>query len=674
MPLLRTATSLVDVFSPNNVLGQAITTEVLTSTLAGTNSADFAFGVLAPQGLVPNGTGIITDANSSQAIVMSRWPSDSSARHIYVAGTKTLTANTPTTVRITTGSGISGSSLSSADIVSANPTITVNLGAQGTVNFTDTSLYATHAAGKELVDCVYKATASGTAGLTVWMNIRYWRSGRMWVEVIVDNGWIDRTDADVTYTPQVTIGSTVVYNPGSISHLRKTGWFAEGWIGTDPKLNCAPNAPDLIASGMLPNYYMDTPSSAALTTLYTSYIYGGLGDWDTFFPGTGDSSQIGWLPNWDALYITSNGNLSAFNAVINMTRALRGFQIVWRDHNDNDGAVRPSQRPNATFQGTAGSGGGMPSDYATSSNTKIWELAHHGSSGYVAYITSCRWSMLDTMRLQSANCYLAQQSSHGSPGTGRRLFEQVRANSWSIRTWSQYVAIAPTGDAVATDYAALISTNINAWATVAADPNLNVMGVLFDFDIFASSDGVGSLKNFMHVFAVNTFGMGSKLKPLSNMTNWNICRDSYYKYIVGLWGDGSSGYYYTYCDDYVIQAASAQPPNQDMTSTTGNWYSTWAAVWNNTNTTLGRTPTINNTLQSGNSSVIYYIASMQLGMSCAVDDNATGALAMYNKMLGTTNWLTQYRRSTDSGDSAGTSGGFADTPKYGVQPIGFHVV
>jgi len=69
--------------------------------------------------------------------------------------------------------------------------------------------------------------------------VRLYRTGRIWIRAICENGYLDVNTVDKNYVPAVTIGLATVYTNGgaSLSHYANTRWDVEGWIGGDPQIH-----------------------------------------------------------------------------------------------------------------------------------------------------------------------------------------------------------------------------------------------------------------------------------------------------------------------------------------------------------------------------------------------------------------------------------------------------
>lgn len=624
--------------------GSAVTSFQLSSATSG--SLPFTLGMGFRKGALPSSASL--SIPNSQVIVMKRW-NDNSIKHAIISGDTSLTANQPITVQVLQGAASSGTPLTAASIQAANPSATVSLGTLGSVSLSSllSNPIRTFISGPEMVEAHYMGSASG---VLVYFHVRYYKSGRIWIRTSVENGFIDVAGGDKSYTANVTIGGNSVYS-GSITQYNHTRWSAEGWIGVDPQVSFRHNTVDLVDSKLVPNYMKGTPSETKLNSLYTTYHLNEAGNWTPNMGETGYQDQIGLLPDWDALYITSNADARAFSSVIANAKALNSYPIIWRGSQDGNLPVRPSAYPTYTFFG-AGQGGGNP----PSTNNLIWEMAHHGSGAYLAYLLTGDYYYLETMQHQAGNCYLTVTSAAGS-GVNRILGGQPRGVAWCLRTYGQLDAIAPN-DSVTTDYTALLASQAKSFQNIIKNPAMNQLGFLMEYcpgGACLNNYSPGQVSVFMHDFMVQTFGMNSDLEPLSDMTTWNAVRDFTYKLPVGLLGSGGAGTYcFNYASNYTITVAPGTVP--DLTQL----YSNWGQVFTATN---GSSATCGNTLlgSSGGAPEAAsggYWGNLMPAISYAVDHGASGASDSWARLTGASNW------------NAVLNSGFGDTPLWGIVPRG----
>lgn len=650
--------------------GTVLTTFQLTSVQSGV--APFTVGVALRKGqsIGPLSTNVV----SSQAVVMRRW-NDNSVKHCIISGIAAFAQpNSSVTIQVIDQAGSGGASLTSANISSAAPTATVDFGDGHPVNLASllASPIRTFVSGPNMVECHYQTIANN--GAFVAFHVRLYSNGIMWVRAVVENGWVDLTNSDLSYIGTVTIGGIVVFTKDFTTnpkHYANSRWTAEGFIGGNPIVTPKHNMVDLVATKLVPNYFMDTPTAATLNTFpvqtYTPYQST---NWTPQMGDFGVQDQIGILPRWDALTITSLGDSRAFNATIANSKALGSYGIVWRGSSDSNLPLRPSIYPNfAIFGGTDSVGTG----------SLVWEVNHHSSGGYLAYILTGDYFHLETMQLQAATCWGCGNVGEYGAGTSKYLGRQVRGRAWMIRTISQMCGIAPSNDAMLADYQAVLLHTATVDTTLIATPSFTILGPVYGFDTgiggggWTENDGVsviGSTAAWMQNFAAQAAGTASDCEPLSdaNMVTWNTMRTWQYQWPIGLLGNGLAGNYcFNNAEAYGMQVAATN--TDDLTQ----WFHDWptiAALTTNkvpgfgacSNTLQGSsagTPSGNLTLGAG---VTGYWGNLLPAISYAVDHGAPGAAAAYNRLTGANNF------SVLRNNTGGASGIPADFPQFCVQP------
>jgi hypothetical protein len=613
----------------------------------------FTVGLGFKQGDVPNSSSVTLNVPTKQVIAKATWP-DGSVKMAIASGEVQLLNNFSKTISVVTTSGASGTSLTCANIQTAAPTASVQAGSIGTVSLSSllASPFRTWVSGPEMVECHYRAPIGADPTLEVWYHVRLYKSGRMWVRAITQNGLLDVVTANKSYVPTVIIGGTTVYNNGgaALSHFAQTRWSAEGWIGGDPQVTPKHDTIYLEASKLLPNYMNQTPSAAALNGLAQTYTPMGHGDWTVDMGSTGFQNQIGLLPLWDALYATSQADSRAYNAVLSDTKSLNSYAIIWKS-NITHLTPRPSDYPTWSFAGNHGGG-------ATSigAGTLNWDVAHHGSGGYLAYLITGDYYYLETMQDQAAMCYLIQNSANGN-GTSRYIFHVVqdRGVAWCFRSMSQYEALAPQSDTIVSDYNALLANSTTAENTIAQASNMNPLGYILHYDVDTGSYSTTAsvLAPWQQHFYIQAIGMGADIKPLADMTAWNALEQHLDLAAVGILGpNGASTYCFTNGFEYNLQVA-------DTVTDPTQWYPDWGTLWTknfgSANTSCGNTLGGTSGGDPANASTGYW-GNLMPAISYAKDHGAPGAAASWTRLTGATNWNTVL------------SSGFGDVPIFGIIP------
>jgi chitodextrinase len=623
-----------------------ITSFQLTS--AGSGTLPFTVGLGFRRGDI---SGVpVLGISDSQVIVKTRW-SDNSVKHAIASGQISLTGGVSASVDVlAAASSPAGTALTAASIQAANPSASVQLGSIGTVNLSSllASPFRTWISGPEMVEAHYRSAVGTDSTLRVWFYVRLYKAGRMQIRAVVENGYLDVSTSNKSYVPNVAIGGTTVYNNSgaSLTHYAHTRWSAEGWIGGNPQVTPKINTSYLTGTKLVPNYWQRNPSASALNNLYQSYSPMQNGGWTATMGDTGFQSQIGLLPRWDALFLTSSGDARAFNSVLANANALNSYPIVWTDSATKMPPM-PSSRPTWTIYGADGGG-----DTTVGAGSLVWDVAHHGSGAYLAYLITGDYYYLETMENQAALCFLINSSSNGS-GTSRILQGQTRAAAWCTRTIGQLAAIGPS-DSLVEDYRTLLSNNITHWNSQRQKSGQNLIGYLYSYEI--GSYGAGSVSPWQQHFWVQTYGFLSNIDPVpNNLASLNAVRDFLYQSVVGILGTaGTSSYCYTKASAYTLKISDTDSGD----STT--WYDSWGTVYQSTigsaNASCGTSLEGSSGGDPANAATGYW-GNLLPAIAYAVDHGAPGAAAAWQRLTSSSNW------------SVIQNSGFSDTPTWGVVPL-----
>jgi len=545
--------------------------------------------------------------------------------------------------------------LTANSIKAANPQASISLGSYGSVSLSTllSSPFRTFLSGPEMVEAHYRSPIGSDPSLVGWFHVRYHKGGRIWIRAIVENGYLDIATTPKTYAPTVTVGGVVVYGgTGSeLTHYAHTRWAVDNWIGGDPQVSPKHDTAYLKSTRLVPNYMDKGPSTSVLDGLYQNYTPNQNGNWTASMGAGGYQDQIGLLPRWDALYVTSAADIRAYRSVLANAKALNSYGIVWNDSLTKL-PLKPSTRSNWS---TEGAGGGGATQYG--SGPLIWEVAHHGSGGYLAYLLTGDYYYLETMQNQSALVFLVAGSVNwatnppsSNNGTSRYLNGQTRGYAWGLRTLSQYVGIAPEVDPLLGDYQTLLANNIARLKAVKETVAPAGIGYLYEYN--DSLYGTGLVAPWQQHYFIQSIGMGAALEPLPEMSAYLEVRNYLYRGAVGILGD-SSGYCFWAASAYNIKSSNGLGGGNPNL-----WYKNWSDVYRNTfptasvcgNTLLGDSGGHPTTAPTG------YWGNLLPAIAYAVDDNAPGAAAAWERLSGASNWQV----ILDSG--------FDTTPNWGIVP------
>ena len=307
----------------------------------------------------------------------------------------------------------------------------------------------------------------------VWFYVRAYVTGQIEVETVVENGWL-RVSApgSRTYNFQLLVGGSPRVEHSALRHRHHTRFSRVDWVGADPQFIPRHQVEYLQATSLVPTLAVNALSSRAYSTTpdagtkYSAWTLTaaqqgqpfGLANIDPALGSGGHSDNVGLLPAWDMAYLVE-GHEGAYLAVQANYRAGGRFSVHYRDEATGRPA-RGSQHPTLglhdTNVGIADNAGNSPlltPAPAGGVNNVAWGYSHGPSLGYLAYLTSGRWSAWEELQFISSTADFFQS---GNLFGGFRIgpwYTQLRVHAWIYRTRAQAALVAPEflNDAPLTD-------------------------------------------------------------------------------------------------------------------------------------------------------------------------------------------------------------------------------
>lgn len=664
---------------PSPVIGSSTLRLTSTSTGAG---LPFSAGYAFRQGDIPSGKYITASSSglrSFQAAVKNRWH-DGSIKFAVLSGRIDLQANIEQTVTIGwTDSPPSSAVLRLDDLKSTGVTASISFGSYGTASWSGSAWdapFLSPVSGPEMSSWVYRQPIGGDQHLVGWMEVRLYRGGAVEIVPWIENGYLLRADPgersgmatfSVNGTPRFS-GSLTLFN-----HTRAvlaSGLVLSHWLNGDPGITFKHDMGYLQLTSLVPAYRGVTAAgSAALTRQVINYTPLGQANYPTAMGTAGYHPSIGPLPEWDVVYMTSDGNPNAWRSVqVNAYSAGR-YGYHFRDESTNR-APRLSSYPNLVLgpgsgisgigsstksQFTPAASGGAPSTFANS---------HMPAIGLMAYLVTGRWYFLDEMQLLSSAMYLkqsdaARQYSQGVLVTSAGA-NTTRGAAWTLRALADVASITPDEDMpLKSEYVGSINSNIGWYhARYVAQPN-NPLGLMQPYEDYTPGDGKIDSAIWMEDFLTWSFGNIKSVQAYDAVNEGKLDQLLAWKFrsIVGRLGANEPGQWsYRNAAAYTIPYAPGEAASCDWIGGTGPWYPNWGASY----TAAGNTYTEGNTLLGayidGDGLSTSYWGNLQPAIAYAVEHGAIGALDAYNRMVGASNWQSAARYFD------------TDTPVWSVRP------
>lgn len=449
---------------------------ICTITMSGPSAGlqPFTLGHVLKRGDVPFGTEITTTLAEYQVHVRNRWP-DGSARFAVISG-------------VTPGGdfAVQAGGVAPAGPMVPEPPASVTVGFSNVVDALGNSIgggsFSAHLGGargtlggawsasvghkvRELPGPVMSEfhyfVPTNDPHTHVWFYVRAYSTGHVEVETVVENGWLrvagpGRRNYDV----EVIVAGTQRF-AGTISHYHHTRWSRVDWIGADPGLTPRHDVRYMQATGLVPamavdklnaTAYASKPESGPKYATWTKALAEqpqpfSLGNIDPALGAGGYTDNANLIAPWDSTWLVE-GNPGAYWAMQGNCRSGGRFSVHYRDE-ATGGPARGSRHPQLglsdTFVGISDNSGNAPQlTPAPTGGTASpsWYFTHGPSLGYLAYLTSGRWTAWEELQFYSSVADLFHGSRHNGFGIAP-WWGQLREHAWVFRTRAQAAIVAP---------------------------------------------------------------------------------------------------------------------------------------------------------------------------------------------------------------------------------------
>lgn len=648
----------------------SIASFTLRSSVGGSN-LPFSLGHTFKKGDVPSGSQLTGSIVNLQVVPKSTWP-DGSLKFAIVSGLAPLTANTPLSVTLSIGTPTGGTAIIPGNGFLYNTTATIDAGIFGQATWTTTdwsSPFLTWVSGPKMTSCIYRKSIGTDAHLVAWLEVRVYSGGAIEVLPWLENGYLQLPGSSISTTP-TSKSATYVFTLGGVQRASVainlpartrtpiiSGTATSYWLGTDPQVVPRHDVAYMQETALVPKYSGVT-ASPSLQSTYTPLQQGGFTYGDDAMPSTGFSAPIGLLPTHDVLYLTST-DTGAYASVIRNGFSAGRYPIYYRDETTNR-PLRFSSHPRASLNY---SGTGQYPVAATGTGAPGWDIPHHPSMGYMAYLLTGHWYHMETVQFVATVNYLGQVDQYRQNEKGIFLSESgactVRGAAWATRTLLQATTATPDNDVLRAEFVASLTANIDFnHTTYVAQPH-NPFGIVAPYgDGYGTpTDGKQQDAPWQQDFYTATYGyMLAADPPITAPTKTKLSAFFAWKAqsaIGRLGGIGADEWLYRDAAPYNFTVALVDSP--DWGGGTGPWPASWGALYQ---ATYGYTnPGVAGDLRGGNyPATTSYWANLKPAISYAVQHGVAGADVAYARMTGASNY-------------SAFDAGFDETPVWSVEPL-----
>ena len=660
----------------------------LTSAVGGAN-VPFTVGQAFKQGDVPSGASVVANIGAFQAIPKNVWP-DGSLKYAILSGTLTLSANSPSSVFLSTGSATGGSALTTADLRATNITASIGAGTFGSASWTNADFdlpFMTWVSGPQMSSWIYRKPIGLDANLVGWLEVRVYAGGAVEVLPWVENGYLRvpaASDKNATYTFTLNGSQRFSQAIDLLNHQRMvlaSGSTFSYWIGADPQITPRQDVAYLQSTKFVPAYAGVTTSGSSLWTRMTqTYTPLAQSDFPVSMGATGYDGSIGPLPEWDVAYLTSSGDPRAYRSVVINGYCAGRYGIHFRDELTN----RPP-RFTALVNIVTGGNTGMSDVGASSTNLytvtasgptpPTFKTSHHPSMGFMAYLLTGRFYFMEEIEFSATANFIKQNDTTRGFTKGILRTDAgtntTRGAAWALRTLVQAAAITPDADALHGDYVMSFEENVNFYHNLfISTANNNPQGFCKPYSDYNPGTPPWLNAIWMEDFLTFAFGYGKDLVPISGAGGTKLDAFLAWKYqsvVKRLGGSGATEYCFRDAAQYTFPVAASDNAKWDGTDPPGTWFADWGAIYlaatGHANDCASGT-SLRGTSGADPSSFDGYWGNLRPAIAYAVDHGAVGAAAAYARLTTASNYATGAASLNDTpvwGVKPRTSGGSGDT-------------
>lgn len=687
---MQTAATAAAVGAANlsNILPASDIASFTVLSAVGGSDIGFSLGHPFPQGAVPAANYLSSSTAGVSALradVKNRWP-DGSVKFAILSGRANLSAAVPKLITISRAvADPGGTPVSIADLKATGITASIDYGAYGTVSWATTDWDSpfqwkggsTEAGAAWIRNSVcsswlYRKPIGSDAHLVGWLEVRCYASGAVEVVPWIENGYCKvASPGERSGTASFTLGGSQRFTQSLtlLNHTRSilaSGTTYSHWLGTDPQLSWKHDRAYAISSKMLPNYGDAlTSSNSLLSSLTTSFTPLAEADWTNGahdMTASGGQLYVAPLPRWDVMYFLS-GDIRAWRACQVNSMVTGRYGIHFRDENTNR-PVQFLQKPNLAIPsgantGIVATGGGSSTGdviaVASGGTPPTYDMEHHGTMGYGAYLATGRFYFLEEMQFLATANYLKMADNNGRNNLGSGsdgIFDMTgpsatipRGAWWSVRSLACATSITPDDDPLRDDLVNSCNKNADWWAARFTD-SFNTLGIPW---AGSGNDWNSGLSGYQYAPWQDHFGhaavgmlrdaqvvTGGSITNLDTFLTWR------YKTVAGRLAGVGGGSYFSWAANYD---QSVGPTSGVDMNSPSHWYANWQAV----NTRL-----ISDVGEDYQGNALRGLSGADPGLmgklggywgyvhayAWAVDFGASGAQAGWNRLTGASNYAT----------------------------------
>ncbi|WP_332848707.1 hypothetical protein [Massilia sp. S19_KUP03_FR1] len=360
---------------------------------------------------------------------------------------------------------------------------------------------ATWLAGAVVNEWQVVAPLTTTAGvahphLTARFAVRYYSAlNKARVDVTIENAWAyEPGPQNFTYDAEILVGGKAVYSKTGLTHYHHARWRKLFWWGGDaPAVNVQSNVQYLISTRAVPNYDQAPGVSPSLLASYAkntavaaepmTLVYA-----SPYMPTTGANEGIGLMPAWAAAYVLSMDK-AARDVTLSTGDLAGSYSMHYRDRVTdrpvslaNYPYMTTVGRPTDTFNPTTKAYESFPACAGDCATPFTHDTPHQPSLAYVPYLMTGDYYYLEELQFWAAYNTLSSNPGYRQYGKGLFASDQVRGQSWSMRTLAEVAAITPDADPLKSSFVSILNSNVDWYISTYVSPGdpayANKLGVI----------------------------------------------------------------------------------------------------------------------------------------------------------------------------------------------------
>lgn len=313
---------------------------------------------------------------------------------------------------------------------------------------------------------------SAVANLHVYFHVRAYANDsggikNVRVDTVLENAQAyAKSPRNVAYTARIAVGDQS-FKSKPLTHYKQARWHKTLWSRDRPSIYVKVDADYLQASRAISRYATLAPGRSFLQGVRQATAPMGHGDQTQHMGMTGAQAAIGPLPRWTSTYVVS-GDPRAFKWMMANDDAAGSYAFHYRDH-DTGRPLRITDHPyvtlaNYSFASRAGDSGYkgdlLPKCNADCKTPLTFDISHHPSVGYVAYLVTGDYYYLEEMQFVASYVELWGNPEYRNFGKGRlrKAQSQMRGQAWALRSISDAAFATPDGDPMKTYFADQIAS------------------------------------------------------------------------------------------------------------------------------------------------------------------------------------------------------------------------